>query len=82
MTPQDPGGPLDLPWPAGSGPEGLREAFADYERALLSDDLEALDRLFAPGPTTLRGDASGLLVGHDAISRSRASRSSDSRARS
>ncbi len=33
----------------------------------MSDDVEALDRLFAPGPETLRGDAAGILVGHDAI---------------
>ncbi|MCR6030608.1 DUF3225 domain-containing protein [Nocardioides sp. zg-579] len=49
-------------------PAGLVEAFWAYERALMTDDLDALDRLFAPGPTTLRGDAAGLLVGHDAIS--------------
>ncbi|MEV7428207.1 AtzH-like domain-containing protein [Nocardioides sp. NPDC092400] len=49
-------------------PPGLVEAFWAYERALMDDDLEALDRLFASGPTTLRGDAAGLLVGHDAIS--------------
>lgn len=55
-------------------PPGLVEAFWSYERALMSDDLEALDRLFAPGPTTLRGDTAGLLVGHDAISAFRGSR--------
>lgn len=49
-------------------PPGLVEAFRAYEQALMSNDLEALDRLFAPGPTTLRGDATGLLVGHDRIS--------------
>jgi amidase len=49
-------------------PDGLMEAFWEYERALTSDDLATLDRLFAPGPTTLRGDAQGLLVGHDMIS--------------
>ncbi|MEP9363907.1 AtzH-like domain-containing protein [Nocardioides sp. CN2-186] len=55
-------------------PDGLVEAFWDYERALMSDDLVTLDRLFAPGPTTLRGDAQGLLVGHDQISAFRGSR--------
>lgn len=55
-------------------PEGLVEAFLAYEQALMSNDVEALDRLFAPGPTTLRGDAAGLLVGHDAISEFRGSR--------
>ncbi|WP_235562074.1 AtzH-like domain-containing protein [Marmoricola sp. Leaf446] len=55
-------------------PDGLEEAFATYERALADDDLVVLDRLFAPGPATLRGDASGLLVGHDAISAFRSGR--------
>jgi Asp-tRNA(Asn)/Glu-tRNA(Gln) amidotransferase A subunit family amidase len=43
-------------------------AFRGYEAALMANDLDALDRYFAPGPATLRGDASGLLVGHDRIS--------------
>ena len=50
------------------------EAFWAYERALMADDVAELDRLFAPGPTTLRGDAEGLLVGHDAIAAFRAVR--------
>ncbi|GAA3693665.1 hypothetical protein GCM10023081_33790 [Arthrobacter ginkgonis] len=68
--------PLDCPRPAVKGPviPGLMEAFWDYERALMEDDLPALDALFAPGPDTLRGDANGLLVGHDAISGFRGSR--------
>ncbi|MFH8251694.1 AtzH-like domain-containing protein [Microbacterium sp. B2969] len=49
-------------------PDDLFTAFEDYERAILSNDLDALDAAFAPGPQTLRGDAAGLLVGHDAIS--------------
>lgn len=54
--------------PAGvDEPEGLADAVLAYERALGSDDVAALDRAFAPGPTTLRGDAAGLLVGHEAI---------------
>ncbi|WP_091119996.1 AtzH-like domain-containing protein [Nocardioides terrae] len=48
-------------------PPGLVEAFRAYEAALMADDRATLDRLFAPGETTLRGDAAGLLVGHDAI---------------
>jgi len=44
------------------------DAFWEYERALMANDLEALDRLFAPGDETLRGDANGILIGHDAIS--------------
>jgi amidase len=50
-----------------SVPDGLMEAFWAYERALMSNDLKALDGLFAPDETTLRADASGLLVGHDRI---------------
>ena len=48
-------------------PEGLLDAFWAYEKALMDNDLPTLDRLFAPGPQTVRGDANGLLVGHDAI---------------
>ena len=58
--------PIDLPVGA-SEPAGLLDAFRDYERALMENDLAALDRLFAPGPDTLRGDAAGILRGHDAI---------------
>ncbi len=50
------------------------DAFWEYERALMDNDLEALDRWFAPGPETMRGDVFGLLVGHDAISEFRRSR--------
>ena len=46
----------------------LLEAFEGYEAALMSNDLDALDRYFAAGPGTMRGDAAGLLVGHDRIS--------------
>ncbi|GAW50953.1 MULTISPECIES: AtzH-like domain-containing protein [unclassified Nocardioides] len=60
--------------PEKSPPDGLVEAFWEYERALMDNDLPALDRLFAPGPTTLRGDADGLLVGHDLISAFRGTR--------
>jgi amidase len=55
-------------------PPELVAAFWDYERALMANDLPALDRLFAPGPDTLRGDAAGILVGHDAISEFRQGR--------
>ena len=57
-----------------AAPDGLMDAFWSYERALMDDDLDALDRLFAPGPDTLRGDAAGLLVGHDEISAFRGGR--------
>lgn len=49
-------------------PDDLLAAFLDYERAILANDLDALDAWFAPGDDTLRGDDAGLLVGHDAIS--------------
>lgn len=55
-------------------PAGLVEAFRAYEQALMSNDLAALDRLFAPGTATLRGDANGLLVGHEQISAFRGGR--------
>ncbi|MFS0886352.1 AtzH-like domain-containing protein [Aeromicrobium sp. 179-A 4D2 NHS] len=58
----------------GEAPAGLLEAFWAYERALMSDDLAELDRLFADAPDTLRGAAAGLLVGHDEISRFRGGR--------
>lgn len=49
-------------------PPALFSAFDAYERAILANDLEALDAAFAPGTETLRADAAGLLVGHGAIS--------------
>ncbi|RLK52288.1 AtzH-like domain-containing protein [Microbacterium telephonicum] len=49
-------------------PADLLAAFEAYERAILANDLDALDAAFAPGADTLRGDGAGLLVGHDAIS--------------
>ncbi|MEC9052899.1 MAG: AtzH-like domain-containing protein, partial [Actinomycetota bacterium] len=55
-------------------PPGLVEAFRTYEQALMSDDVEVLDRLFAPATTTLRGDADGLLVGHEQIAAFRSGR--------
>ena len=49
-------------------PTDLLEAFTAYERAIMANDLDVLDAAFAPGEGTMRGDAAGLLVGHDAIS--------------
>ena len=49
-------------------PDGLLEAFWGYENALMANDLAALDAFFAPGPQTIRGDAGGILLGHEAIS--------------
>ncbi|MFT4264063.1 MAG: DUF3225 domain-containing protein [Nocardioides sp.] len=59
---------------SGPGEGSLSEAFWAYERALMANDVPELDRLFAPGASTLRGDANGLLVGHDAISAFRGGR--------
>ncbi|GAB2451251.1 Asp-tRNA(Asn)/Glu-tRNA(Gln) amidotransferase A subunit family amidase [Conyzicola lurida] len=53
---------------AASAPDGLLDAFWAYETALMANDLAELDRLFAAGDDTLRGDAGGILYGHDAIS--------------
>ncbi|MCW2584339.1 MAG: amdA, partial [Klenkia sp.] len=49
-------------------PDEVRAAVARYEAALGADDLPELDALFAPGDTTLRADAGGVLVSHAAIS--------------
>ncbi|MBF4462124.1 MULTISPECIES: AtzH-like domain-containing protein [unclassified Rathayibacter] len=51
----------------GELPEGLVDAVEAYEAALAADDVPALAEAFVRAPTTLRGDASGLLVGHEAI---------------
>ncbi|NHI16135.1 AtzH-like domain-containing protein [Microbacterium excoecariae] len=53
---------------AASVPAELLEALLAYERAILANDLDELDRWFIDAPDTLRGDDAGLLVGHDAIS--------------
>ena len=41
-------------------PTGLREAVVGYEARSMANDLDALDRFFATGEATLRGDAAGL----------------------
>lgn len=51
-------------------PEVLAEvqaAFAAYERALMDDDVAALDRLFHDAPTTVRYGVGEVLYGADAI---------------
>jgi Asp-tRNA(Asn)/Glu-tRNA(Gln) amidotransferase A subunit family amidase len=48
-------------------PADLRAAFEAYERAVVENDLPAMDAAFADGPGVLRGDGAGLLVGKDAI---------------
>lgn len=60
--------------PAADIPADLAAAFTDYERAIVENDLAALDAAFAPRPDTMRADAAGLLVGHEAISAFRGAR--------
>ncbi|MES1972029.1 MAG: oxalurate catabolism protein HpxZ [Pseudomonadota bacterium] len=42
-------------------------AFHDYERALMEDDVPAMDRLFADAPTTVRYGVGEVLYGADEI---------------
>jgi amidase len=58
-----------------TAPAGLLDAFWEYDRALLSNDVDALDAAFATSPATLRGDGTTLVTGHAAIARFRATRS-------
>ncbi|NUR60483.1 MAG: DUF3225 domain-containing protein [Catenulispora sp.] len=55
-------------------PPGLLEAFGAYERALMDDDLPALEDAFVDDGRALRGDAAGLLVGREQISAFRGTR--------
>lgn len=64
----------ETPLADGAPPASLLAAFEAYERAVQSNDLDELDAWFAPGDATLRGDDSGLLVGHEQISEFRAQR--------
>jgi ketosteroid isomerase-like protein len=51
-------------------PEMLAEvtaAFHEYERALMADDVPAMDRLFADAPTTVRYGVGEVLYGADEI---------------
>ncbi|MDQ1092222.1 ketosteroid isomerase-like protein [Xanthomonas sacchari] len=60
-----------------NAPEVLAEvqaAFAAYERALMDDDVAALDRLFHDAPTTVRYGVGEALYGADAIRAFRRSR--------
>jgi hypothetical protein len=42
-------------------------AFHEYERALMADDIPAMDRLFADAPTTIRYGVGEVLYGTDEI---------------
>jgi len=55
-------------------PDGLLDAFWDYERALARNDVPALEAWFRPGPETLRSDGGATLVGADEIARFRRQR--------
>jgi Asp-tRNA(Asn)/Glu-tRNA(Gln) amidotransferase A subunit family amidase len=57
-----------------TAPDGVVEAFWNYEQALMDDDLDELDRLFEHGEATLRADGSGVLVGTERIRAFRAGR--------
>ena len=52
----------------------LTAAFADYERALMDNDTEALDRLFWNAPQTVRYGVGENLYGFDAIAAFRRAR--------
>jgi len=58
----------------GTSPDDLLAAFWRYDRALLDNDVDVMNRLFAAGPRTLRGDGRTLLAGHEAITSFRSGR--------
>jgi len=60
----------------------VEAAFAAYERALVSNDVAALDRLFLARPTTIRYGAAENLYGYADIAAFRAARSSQGLVRS
>jgi len=53
----------------------VTEAFNAYERALVSNDVEALDAMFRDDPCTIRFGGTENLYGHAAIRAFRAARS-------
>ncbi|MBN9443929.1 MAG: oxalurate catabolism protein HpxZ [Bosea sp.] len=53
----------------------VEAAFAEYERALTTNDVETLDRLFRDAPETLRYGTAENLYGHAEIAAFRAGRS-------
>jgi len=54
----------------------VEAVFAEYETALVSNDVETLDRLFFDAPTTIRYGGGENLYGYDEIAAFRAARSS------
>jgi hypothetical protein len=61
---------------------GLAAAFAEYERALTTNDVATLDRLFRDAPETLRYGVAENLYGHAEIAAFRSARSPVGLARS
>lgn len=55
------------PLPTGDRLHGLDEALESYDRALMSNDMDALSTWFLASPKTLRADPQGVLVGHQQI---------------
>jgi hypothetical protein len=53
----------------------VEAVFADYEQALVTNDVKALDRLFLKAPTTIRYGVGENLYGYAAIAAFRAVRS-------
>ncbi len=53
----------------------MEAAFADYERALVTNDVAALDRMFLNAPTTIRYGGGENLYGYAEIAAFRAGRS-------
>lgn len=52
----------------------VEAAFSEYERALVTNDVATLDRLFLDAPTTIRYGIAENLYGYDAIAAFRAGR--------
>ncbi len=59
----------------------VEAAFADYERALVANDVAALDRFFLPSESVIRFGAGENLFGYEAIKAFRAARSTAGLAR-
>ena len=59
----------------------VRAAFEDYERALVTNDVATLDKLFRDDRRTIRFGGAENLFGHDAIKAFRAARPSAGLAR-
>jgi AtzH-like len=53
----------------------VREAFAAYEKALVGNDVPALNAMFRADARTIRYGAGGILYGYDEIKAFRAARS-------